>query len=158
MNKFKKIKPIASKDFLRLWSTNVEFIDQRLEPHTAEITLNHAVDFNVIKLSKNYVIITAKRALTAAMVTKDQNRIWALTAAVVNKVRDGIKDTIAILDHTCTTSKELSAKANKKPLNLYKKTKCSFLITEPRVLHYLRDEAVAQIKKVILLCSLLQEV
>ena len=64
MNKFKDFKTLASKAFLRLWSTNAEYIDQWLGPQIAEVTLNHVVDFNVTKLSTKSVLITAKWALT----------------------------------------------------------------------------------------------
>ena len=149
MHKFEEFITIASEALHSLWSTKVEFLVQNSEPQTEEVTLNHAVDFNVMKMSPKStksVLIIAKWALTAAMVTEDQNRI---------------KDTIAVSDHRCTISSEiskrptLSTKANKKPFNLYKMTICSYLITESnchfyknkvftKVLQYLDDEAVVQ--------------
>ena len=118
------ISKMFSNHMQNLWSTN------------AEVVLNHAVDFNIMNIwakdDLNSFVFTAKFGC-------------ALTAAMVNKVQNGIKDTTAII---CTISTELSkrpilsAKANKKPFNLYKKTKCSFLTTESMVLQYLHDEAI----------------
>ena len=108
MHKIKEFLTTASEALHSLWSTNVEFLGQSFEPQTEEVTLNHAVDFNVMKMSSKSVLITAKWDLTAAMVTKDQNGIV----------------TIAVLEQNRAISPELSkrlilSKANKKPFNLY---------------------------------------
>ena len=78
---------------------------------------------------------------------------WALTAD--SKDQNRIQATVVILDCTSTISSKLSrliqsAKANKKPFNLYKKTCCShFYKTGTNFLdsQYLYNEAVVQTNK-----------
>ena len=124
-------KTITSKASKRLWSIN------------AEVVINHAADLNNLD---SFVFAAEFRC--------------ALTTAMVNKVQNGTKDTIAILDYIPMSKRLiLSAKVNKKPFNLYKKTICSYLNTESncylyinqvitKVLQYLDDEAVVQTDKI----------
>ena len=71
---------------------------------------------------------------------------WALTAK--SKDQTGIEATVVILDCISTISTDLSAKANKEPFNLYKKTCCSHFETKFLELQYLYHETVVQTNRI----------